>query len=148
MSTGAAYELLGRLVAAGGFTFGTDLFLGKKAGLPGAQDPRWAAGYVVVTETGGAGAVRTQGGAAVARPTFQLAAAAKDAPAARAALRRAWDALGGEDGLANVTLAPLGGGAGTLWQRIAPRQGFTDIGPDPNAGAMFSFNIEAMKQPS
>lgn len=149
MSAGFAYEVSRRLVDAGGFVWATDLFVGRKAVVPKKGDEQYALGFLVVVETGGGGNMRTHGGSSIQRPTAQLAVTAESAQVARARLAEAYAALGGDDGLYNIRLPGIGEpGPGTFYQQLLARQGATDIGPAPDGGAMFAFNIEAMKAPS
>lgn len=131
-------EIVARLVAQGVGVFGTNIFSGKKSAIPAGDGP-----YLLLIETGGTGSSRTQNNTATERPTAQVSVRASTAPVARAMLKAAYDALGGADGLHNVTLS------GTTYLSIVPRQNITDIGLDSVADrAFFAFNIDVEKQPS
>jgi hypothetical protein len=130
-------EIAARLVAQGVGTIGASIFLGSKAVIPAGDGP-----YLSLTETGGTGSERTHNGVAVAKPGAQILSRAKSYVVARARLKLAWDALGGDKGLHNVTLS------GTFYQSITPRQQPTDVGLDAESRPMLSFNILAEKQPS
>lgn len=130
-------EIADRLVAQGVGIKGTDIFLGSKAAIPAGDGP-----YILLTETGGTGSMRTHNGGPVQRPTAQILSRAKSYKDARTKLKAAFDALGGDKGLHNVTLS------GTFYQSVTPRQQPTDIGQDEQARAMIAYNIEAQKKPS
>lgn len=130
-------EVVARLVAQGVGTYGTDIFGSSGATVPAGDGP-----YLSLTETGGSGASGTHNDTATENPTMQVLARARYAADARTLLKAAYDALGGANGLHNVTLS------GTFYLRIAARQGITDIGKDDPGRPMFAFNIEAEKQPS
>lgn len=127
-------EIAARLVAQGVGTVGADIFLGSKAVIPPGDGP-----YLSITETGGTGSRRTHNGSAVAQPTAHILCRAKSYSVARSKLKQAFDALGGDKGLHNVTLS------GTFYQSVTPRQQPTDIGLDGVARPMIVFNIDAMK---
>jgi hypothetical protein len=131
-------EIRDRLVAQGVGVYSSDIFIGAKASIPGGDGP-----YLSLTETGGTGSMRSHNGTATARPTLQILARAKTMQAAKNKLKLAFDALGGDKGLHNVTLS------GTFYQSVTPRQQPTDLGMlDGNGRPMIAFNIEAEKQPS
>lgn len=130
-------EIAAKLVAAGVGVQGTNIFLGSGAVIPTGAGP-----YLSITETGGAGAGLTHNGTPVEMPTAQLVARAASYAIARAMLKAAYDALGGANGLRNVTLS------GTFYQKVKPRQNITDIGLDDSARRMLSYNIEVEKAPS
>lgn len=129
-------EIAAKLVAAGVGTLGTDIFLSSRAKIPDGDGP-----YLSIKETGGTGAKRTQT-SGVSRPTAQIMATADTYPVARAKLKLAWDALGGENGLTNVTLS------GTVYLSVMARQEPTDIGLDARSRAMVGFNFDAEKKAS
>lgn len=130
-------EIAARLVAQGVGTIGTDIILGSKGTVPSGDGAT-----LLLTETGGTASLRTHNGTAVARPSAQLLARAGRYNLARAKLMLAWNALGGDKGLHNITLS------GTFYQSITPAQQPTDIGLDGLARPMIVFNIDAAKQPS
>jgi len=130
-------EIAARLVAQGVGTIGGDILMGSKAVVPTGDGP-----YLSLTETGGGGSKRTHRGTPVAQPTVQILSRAKMYNVARAKLMLAWNALGGDNGLHNVTLSS------TFYQSITPRQQPTDIGLDAAARPCIVFNIEAEKAPS
>lgn len=136
-------EIAAKLVAEGVGTIGANIFLGSKAVIPTptANDP--AVGpYISLSETGGTGSRRTHNGSAVGQPTAQILCRAKTYNVARAKLKQAFDALGGDKGLHNVTLS------GTFYLSVTPRQQPTDIGLDGVTRPMVVFNIDAVKQTS
>lgn len=130
-------EIAARLVAQGVGILGTDIFLGSKAVIPPGAGP-----YISIKETGGTGSRRTHNGTAVAQPSAQILARATSYSVARAKLKLAFDALGGDKGLHNVTLS------GTFYQSVTPIQQPTDIGLDDITRPMLVFNIDAQKKPS
>lgn len=130
------YEIKDRLVAQGVGTYGTNIFIGAKAVIPAGAGP-----YLSLVETGGSGAARTQNGFSTERPSAKLTCRATTLPAARTMLQAAYDALGGADGLHNITL-------GVWYLSVTPTQSITDIGTDEAGRAMVVFNIDAEKQPS
>lgn len=133
-------EIANRLVAQGvgtlAATTANGIFIGSAATIPDGPGP-----FLLLKETGGSGSSKTQQGA-TQRPTMQLLARGKSSQAARALLVAAYNALGGADGLYNITLT------GTFYVSITARQEPTDIGLDAAKRAMFSFNIDAEKAPS
>lgn len=130
-------EIAARLVAQGVGTVGSNIFLGSKAVIPAGDGP-----YISLTETGGMFSIRTHNGTPVAQPTAQILCRAENYMTCRTKLKAAFDALGGDKGLHNITLS------GTFYQSLIPRQQLTDIGLDGKGRVMIVFNIEAMKQPS
>lgn len=130
-------ELGARLVAQGVGVLGTTIFSGSAAILPVGNGP-----YLVLVETGGSGPARTQNDTATQRPTAQISARASTMAAARTKLKAAYDALGGANGLWNISLS------GTMYLSITARQEPTDIGLDGAGRAMVAFNVDAEKQPS
>ena len=138
-----ADEIVNRLVAQGVGTKGTQvgvarsLYQGSRVAIPSTDGP-----LLIVVETGGSGPAMTQNDTATQRPTAQLSVRGTSATAVRSMLKDAYDALGGANGLHNVTLS------GTYYLDIIPRQEPTDIGEDATGRAQFAFNIEAEKEPS
>jgi hypothetical protein len=130
-------EIAARLVAQNVGTIGGDIFLGSKAVVPTGDGP-----YLSLLETGGSGSLRSHNGTAVQRPTVHILCRAKSYSTARTKLKLAFDALGGDKGLHNITLS------GTFYQSVTPRQQPTDIGLDGVARPMIVFNVDAEKQPS
>ena len=131
-------EIADRLVSQGVGTKSADIFLGSGATIPDGDGP-----YLSLIETGGTDSMRTHNGTPVAQPSAQILARGKSYKDARTKLKAAFDALGGDKGLHNVTLS------GTRYQRINAKQQPTDLGQkDGRARAMIAFNIEAQKQPS
>jgi hypothetical protein len=61
---------------------------------------------------------------------------------ARAKAQAAYEALGGANGLYNITLSSV------FYLSVTTRQEPTDAGLDDNARQVFTFNIDAEKQPS
>lgn len=130
-------EVIARLAAQGVGTFGTNMFIGSGALLPAGDGP-----YLVLIDTGGSGASRTQTNTATENPTAQISTRAKSPSVARTMLQAAYTALGGANGLHNVTLS------GTYYLSLTSRQNATDIGVDDAGRAMVAFNIDAEKEPS
>lgn len=132
------HEIKDRAVAQGVGTYGTSIFIGAKAVIPAGDGS-----YLTLVETGGSGSAKTQNNTATERPTLQAVARAKDVAVARAMLAAFYNALGGANGLHNVTLG------GIFYLSITARQSIpTDIGTDASGRAMFSMNFDAEKQPS
>lgn len=131
------FEIRDRLVAMGVGTFGTNIFIGAKASIPSGSGP-----YLSILETGGSGAARTQNDTATERPTAQILVRGMTEPLAKNMIKAAYDALGGANGLFNVTLT------GTFYLSITARQNLTDIGLDDPGRQMYDFNIDAEKAPS
>lgn len=132
-------EIIARLVAqsAGTYTGSTrDIFLSSRAVLPDGDGP-----FLSVNETGGTGPARTHSNA-TQKPSAQLVARADTYSNARAKLKLAYDALGGADGLHNVTLS------GTAYISITANQEPFDLGLDSKGRAMVAVNIAAEKKPS
>ena len=130
-------EIATRLADAGLGALGTSILIGRNAVLP-VDD----GGYLVIVDTGGTGADRTQNGTAVSRPGAQIMACAMDPEAAYALAQGAFAAVGAEVGLHNITLS------GVFYLSLTSRQQPTDTGPDDLGRARIVFNIDAMKAPS
>lgn len=134
-------DIKDRLVAQGVGVYNTDIFISSKAAIPVGAGP-----FLSLIETGGSGSSKTQNDTATEHVTMQLVSRASTVAAARLMLRNAYNALGGANGLYNITINS------TKYLSITSRQGSpTDIGLDdtgPNGRVMFSFNIDAEKQPS
>lgn len=129
-------EIVDRLVSQGVGTFGVNIFVSSIAVIPPGDGP-----YLTLVETGGSGPARMHNGA-TQRPTAQITSRATTEVVSRAFLKSAYDALGGADGLHNITLL------GVKYVSITPRQEPTDVGLDGEARSTFVFNIDAEKQPS
>ena len=141
------HEIKDRLVAQGVGTYGTNIFIGAKAKIPALgsnEEPTNGAGpFLSLVETGGSGSAKTQNDTATERPTLQIVTRATATPDARNMLIAAYAALGGANGLYNVTLGA------TFYLSITARQSIpTEIGTDDPGRAMFSMNFDAEKQPS
>lgn len=135
--TGFIYEIKDHLVAQGVGAYNTNIFISSKAAIPTGAGP-----YLVLTDTGGSGAARTQTSAAE-RPSTQISVRATSSVDARVMMAAAYAALGGADGLHNVTLG------GIFYLSITCRQSNpVDIGSDDAGRAMFSMNFDAEKAPS
>jgi hypothetical protein len=130
-------EVAAALVAAGVGTLNGNIFVSSAAIVPVGDGP-----YVVLVESGGSGSTKTQNNTAIENPTAQISCRAKRYVDARTKLKAAYDALGGANGLYNVTLS------GTFYLKITARQGPTDIGLDGAGRAMVAYNIDAEKSPS
>lgn len=130
-------EVIDRLVAQNVGVYGTNIFTSSSAILPPGDGP-----YLSVIDSGGTDSAKTQNNTATERPSAQIVARAKRSGVAYAMAWAAYNALGGANGLHNITLS------GTWYIRLVPRQNITDIGLDDPGRAMMVFNIEAEKQPS
>lgn len=130
-------EIVDRLVAQGVGVRKVNIFASSDANIPSGDGP-----YLTIYETGGSGSSRTQDDRATERPTAQIAVRAKGYIFSRAMCKLAYDALGGANGLHNVTLS------GTRYLSINARQNPTDVGDDNAGRAMTVFNIDAEKAPS
>lgn len=129
-------EIANRLINQNVGLTASSIFFGSKAPLPAGDGP-----YITLTETGGTGAARMHN-SSTERPTLQIYTRAKSAKTARAVARAAYDALGGPDGLYNLTLD------GVTYVKIVARQEPTDVGADDIGRVCYSFNIDAEKQRS
>lgn len=129
-------EVKDRLVGATSLVFGTNLFIGAGAVLPTGAGP-----FVTLIETGGTEAARMHN-SANQRPSAQVTITAQTYTNAAAMAKTVYDALGGADGLYNVTL----GSTGYVYLRA--RQEPTDVGLDDKSRQQLKFNIEAEKQAS
>lgn len=130
-------EIANRIEEQGAGTLGTDMFLSSKASIPSGNGP-----IISITETGGTTSRRTQNNTATQRPSASIIVRASTYPAARARAVLVYEALGGDNGLANTFLM------GTFYQSIVPKQQLTDLGLDDLSRARVVFNIEAEKVPS
>lgn len=129
-------EIKDQLVNAGVGIYAENIFISSASVIPSGDGP-----YLTLVETGGSGPARMHN-SATQRPTAQLTSRASTEVEARAFLKKAYDALGGADGLHNITLL------GVNYVSITPRQEPTDVSLDGEARATFVFNIDAEKQPS
>ncbi len=134
-------ELANRLIGEGVGLIDVSLFLGSSANLPRLGDTERPT-FLTLIETGGTSGAGTHNNTATERPTVQLKAHAAETLEARALLKAAYNALGGENGLHNVTLS------GIFYLKIVPRQGPTDTGQDSVGRPTYTFNVEIEKQPS
>lgn len=116
---------------------GVDIFFGSEARIPTGDGP-----YITLTETGGTGSARTHNNTATQRPTLQILTRGKSPAAVRAMSRAAYNALGGPDGLTNITLDNV------FYLSILARQEPTDMGTDGVGRNLYSFNIDVEKQRS
>lgn len=130
-------EISARLVTQGVGVEGVNLFTSSKASIPSGDGP-----YMTLLETGGSGASLTHNDTATEHPTAQILARASTYPAARAMCAAAYMALGGPNGLFNISLS------GVFYLSIKARQNPTDMGLDEETRATVVFNIECEKQPS
>jgi hypothetical protein len=139
-------EVAARLVAQSVGVMGTQaltsnsIFIGSAALIPtgeGADGP-----YLLLKDTGGSGSAKTQNNTATERPTGQISTRARSPVAAYDMAKAAYVALGGENGLFNITLSSV------RYLSLVARTMPSDIGLDQEARPMFSFNIDAEKQPS
>jgi hypothetical protein len=131
-------EIAARLVSQGVGTINTNIFLTSASKIPTGAGP-----YLSVVDTGGAGSSGTQNNTATEYATASFTARAATYAAAYAMLKAAYTALGGANGLHNITLS------GTFYLSLKARQNPTDLGIEDGTGrAMLVFNIEAEKQPS
>lgn len=129
-------EIAARLVAQGVGVLGTNIFGTSRSVVPPGDGP-----FLSLTETGGTGSAKTQNDTATERPTAQILARAKNASDARAMLINAYVALGGANGLYNVSLS------GRSYLSIIARQTPTDVGLDDAGRIMYSFNVDVEKAP-
>lgn len=134
-------EVRDRLVAEGVGVFGATLFIGSAARIPSLSQGG-AGPFVSLRETGGTRPVRTQNDTGVQRPGAQVLVRAQDPTIARTKIVQAYNALGGANGLYNITLS------GIFYISLTIRQEPSDIGLDEEKRIMFSFNIDAEKYPS
>lgn len=130
-------EIAARLTAQGVGAVNSVIFMGSRAVLPSGDGP-----YVSLIETGGLDPAHTQNGTATERPTVQITTRAKDYPTARTKALAVYNALGGANGLSNVTLS------GTFYLRVKPRQSVTDSGLDESGRLRLVFNIDVEKATS
>jgi hypothetical protein len=130
-------EIAARIQSQGAGVLGQDLFLSTKADIPGGAGP-----ITTIVESGGTSSRRTQNNTATQRPAAQIVIRASSYPAARARAVLVYNALGGDNGLYNVTLS------GTFYQQIVPVQQLFDLGLDELSRARVVFNINAEKVPS
>lgn len=131
-------EIADRLVSQGVGVLGTSIFLSSSAVIPVLPNPT---AFLVLTATGGTGSNGTHNNTATETPTVSLVVRAEGYLAAYAILKAAYDALGGANGLHNLTLL------GTSYLSIKARQTPTDLGR-VDGYATLSFTIDTEKQPS
>ena len=131
------HEVVARLASQGVGVYNTNIFIGRANVVPDGDGP-----YLQVIETGGYESSKTQNDTATEHPTAQVLTRAKSAPAARTMLVAAYNALGGRNGLYNITLSSI------AYVSLKAMQPPNDVGLDAKGRAMMSFNIEAEKYPS
>ncbi len=129
-------EIGERLETRGVAAFGETMFASGVETLPETGN------CLSLKETGGSESTVTHNDTAVANLAMQLTARGTTWLEARTLAKAAWDALGGDVGLYNITLG------GTFYLKIKTRQNLTDLGRDVQGRAMVVFNIAAEKQPS
>lgn len=131
-------EIAARLVGEGIGAIDSKIFLSSRAKLPAGDGP-----FLTVIETGGTAPARTQNNTATERPSVQLKAYGVSYHAARALLKAAFNALGGVNGLHNITLS------GIQYVSIKPRTGFADTGLDATgARVTLVCMVDVEKEPS
>lgn len=133
-------DIKDRLVAQGVGTYGLSsdtITIGSKAVIPPASNP---GPLIHLMESGGGGFDRTHNGSSTALPTCQISVRAASYDLAYAKILQAFVAMGGADGLHNITLS------GTFYQSLVPRQNITDIGLDAASRQQFAVNYEAENQ--
>lgn len=113
------------------------IFGSSKAEVPDGDGP-----YLNLSEYGSFDSQKTHDNRATERPTLQAVSRAADYPTARALLQLAYNALGGPDGLHNVTLGT------TFYLKLAPRGTIFDLLLDDKNRARCAFNIETEKERS
>lgn len=135
-------EIGARLAAQGVGSMGTSaglpnsIYISSKAAIPPSAGP-----FLTLIETGGSGSAKTQNDTATERPTMQITARGANYPAMRLLLAAAYAALGGANGLYNVTLN------GAFYLSVAARQSIaTDVGMDDIGRAMAVLNFDVEKQ--
>lgn len=132
-------EIASRLVSLGvGALIGANknIFQGAKATIPTGNGP-----FLLMVAYGGSGADRTNS-SVVSRPSVQIESRAGDYKTAETMLKAAFNALGGDMGLHNITIN------GIFYLSITPRQEFIDMGVDDAVRARIAFNIDIQKEPS
>lgn len=131
-------EIAALLIERGVGTLNVNIFKGSSAVIPTGSGP-----YLSIINTGGRTSAKTHNGTATQRPSAQIRVRADDYIVAEAMIIGAFNALGGDNGLYNVTLS------GVFYLSITARQGPTDMGKEEGTGrAQLVFNIDAEKQPS
>lgn len=130
-------EISTRLVSEGVGSTNSNILWGSGSVVPVGNGP-----YLSLVETGGYGSMKTQNGIAIERPTMLLLARAKHSADARLMLKNAYNALGGANGLFNITLS------GVFYLSLKARSIPADTGKDAANRVMFSFNIDCEKYPS
>jgi hypothetical protein len=131
-------EIRDRLVAQGVGVFGTNIFIGSGANIPDGAGP-----YLLIRETGGSEGNKTQDDNGTEIVTAYIGARATNPTQARVMAVNAYNALGGRNGLYNITLT------GVFYIHLKTRQPVTDTGMDATGSrTMYSFNVEAEKYPS
>jgi hypothetical protein len=130
-------EIASRIVLEGAGVLGVDLFLSSKVNIPPGDGP-----FTSIIETGGTAPRRTHNNTATQRPSAQILVRASTYPSARARAQQVYDALGGDNGLYNLSLL------GTFYQQITSVQNLTDLGLDELARVRIVFNINVEKVPS
>jgi hypothetical protein len=132
------HEVKDRLVAQGVGVYNVNIFIGSASIVPIGDGP-----YLSLRETGGTGPAKTQNNTGTERPGAQVLTRGTNPDLARAMAAAAFAALGGVDGLYNITLT------GVAYISLSVRQSIVDIGKDDTGKrTMYSFNIDAEKYPS
>lgn len=129
-----------RLVAQGVGTYETNIFIGPKVVLPALGDALGAGPILSIVQTGGSGSNKTQNDSSTELPTAQVMVRATKYDDMMAMLQAAYVALGGVDGLFNITIS------GTRYLRLVARNPPTDLTLDGASRAMGAFNVEAERK--
>ena len=127
-------DLVVQLAAEGVGTPAVDIFISNKSASPNAKP------YLLITETGGSGPIRTQNilGDSYETPSAQILARGADYTDVRLMSERAYNAL------VKVSNQMLNG---TWYLDIQGLQKFIDLGLDENSHVRIAFNVLATKRP-
>ena len=128
-------DLVSKLVADGVVQSAVNIFVSTRGASPKGDAP-----HIVIIETGGSGAIRTQNAAGdgYETPSAQVLTRGKDYPAVRAMSAAAYDSL------VKVRNQMLNG---TWYVEIRGLQKFIDLGLDENSNVRVAFNVLATKRP-
>lgn len=130
-------EVTNRLINQNVGQYATSITLGSQGRIPVGDGP-----LLELRDTGGTDSSRTHNDTATPRPSAQVLARGKNPVDVRRCIWAAHTALGGPDGLYNITLDNI------FYLSLVAKQEPTDIGLDGVGRVMYSFNVDAEKQRS
>lgn len=128
--------IIARLEAKGVGTGGATIFAGSDANLPDGDDPP----FLSLAESGGPSPTRFHNTTPLRHPSFQVTSRGGDYDAVAALADLAWNALGGDEVIANVTIG------GVFFLDIHPVGEIMQLPADAQQRVRLVFNIETKRR--